>query len=96
VTTTRPGIIVTLNIARLTSGLSDLRCDQGKTEQPSNLPGADSSKGTVFDVTGNKAYGPEGSYKGERGSNTSVAIADLSASQYSPAKTLPARSPSRR
>ena len=21
-------------------------------------------KGTVFDVTGNKAYGPEGSYKG--------------------------------
>lgn len=23
-----------------------------------------SSQGTVFDVTGNKAYGPEGSYKG--------------------------------
>lgn len=22
-------------------------------------------KGTVFDVTGNKAYGPDGSYKGE-------------------------------
>jgi len=22
-------------------------------------------KGTVFDVTGNKAYGPEGSYKGD-------------------------------
>ena len=24
----------------------------------------DGYKGTVFDVTGNKAYGPEGSYKG--------------------------------
>jgi membrane-associated progesterone receptor component len=24
-------------------------------------------KGTIFDVTGNKAYGPEGSYKGKSG-----------------------------
>ncbi|KAK1058286.1 hypothetical protein LTR12_005797 [Friedmanniomyces endolithicus] len=75
---TRRNLTVTLNIARLTSGLSDLRGDQGTTEQPSDLSGADSSKGTVFDVSGNKAYGPEGSYKVFAGKDASRALAQSS------------------
>lgn len=50
-------------------------------------------KGTVFDVTGNKAYGPEGSYKG--GYSTSLYSSDLTltGAQYLPGKML--RGPSR-
>ncbi|KAI6825111.1 hypothetical protein KC340_g1351 [Hortaea werneckii] len=35
-------------------------------------------KGTVFDVTGNKAYGPEGSYKVFAGKDASRALAQSS------------------
>jgi membrane-associated progesterone receptor component len=35
-----------------------------KTGTNPNYPTYVAIKGTVFDVTGNKAYGPEGSYKG--------------------------------
>jgi hypothetical protein len=34
-------------------------------------------KGTIFDVTGNKAYGPEGSYKGKSGATASLACQAL-------------------
>ncbi|KAI7061962.1 hypothetical protein D0864_09354 [Hortaea werneckii] len=44
-------------------------------------PAADTDverKGTVFDVTGNKAYGPEGSYKVFAGKDASRALAQSS------------------
>ena len=46
-------------------------------------------KGTVFDVTGNKAYGPEGSYKGSYRFeiNTRYQYTDAQCKQSSQAKT---------
>jgi hypothetical protein len=52
----------------------ELRCGSYSSTQPvlisvkigsnPDYPTYVAIKGTVFDVTGNKAYGPEGSYKG--------------------------------
>ncbi|GIZ39782.1 putative steroid-binding protein 3 [Cercospora beticola] len=50
------------------------KCD-GKHE---GYPTYVAIKGTVFDVTGNKAYGPEGSYKVFAGKDASRALAQSS------------------
>jgi len=47
-------------INTLSSG-TDIVCSGSNADYPTYV----AIKGTVFDVTGNKAYGPEGSYKGE-------------------------------
>ncbi|KAK0289409.1 hypothetical protein LTR35_002606 [Friedmanniomyces endolithicus] len=50
------------------------KCDGSHPDYPTYV----ASKGTVFDVTGNKAYGPEGSYKVFAGKDASRALAQSS------------------
>ncbi|RMY96077.1 hypothetical protein D0861_00274 [Hortaea werneckii] len=60
------------------------KCDGTNPDYPTYVaikPAADADverKGTVFDVTGNKAYGPEGSYKVFAGKDASRALAQSS------------------
>ena len=42
-----------------------LETDISRSGTNADYPTYVAIKGTVFDVTGNKAYGPEGSYKGD-------------------------------
>ncbi|KAK0323557.1 hypothetical protein LTR82_005304 [Friedmanniomyces endolithicus] len=50
------------------------KCDGSHPDYPTYV----AIKGTVFDVTGNKAYGPEGSYKVFAGKDASRALAQSS------------------
>ncbi|KAI7498678.1 hypothetical protein KC357_g171 [Hortaea werneckii] len=50
------------------------KCDGTNPDYPTYV----AIKGTVFDVTGNKAYGPEGSYKVFAGKDASRALAQSS------------------
>ncbi|SMR42641.1 unnamed protein product [Zymoseptoria tritici ST99CH_1E4] len=50
------------------------KCDGKHEDYPTYV----AIKGTVFDVTGNKAYGPEGSYKVFAGRDASRALAQSS------------------
>ncbi|KAI7222257.1 hypothetical protein KC333_g1230 [Hortaea werneckii] len=50
------------------------KCDGTNPDYPTYV----TIKGTVFDVTGNKAYGPEGSYKVFAGKDASRALAQSS------------------
>ncbi|KAI7159717.1 hypothetical protein KC349_g3991 [Hortaea werneckii] len=53
------------------------KCD-GASHRPMVPHGEAKLMGTVFDVTGNKAYGPEGSYKVFAGKDASRALAQSS------------------
>ncbi|KAK3111817.1 hypothetical protein LTR53_012543 [Teratosphaeriaceae sp. CCFEE 6253] len=50
------------------------KCDGSSPDYPTYV----AIKGTVFDVSGNKAYGPEGSYKVFAGRDASRALAQSS------------------
>ncbi|TKA75119.1 hypothetical protein B0A55_05018 [Friedmanniomyces simplex] len=50
------------------------KCDGSHADYPTYV----AIKGTVFDVSGNKAYGPEGSYKVFAGKDASRALAQSS------------------